>query len=816
MVVLSDPTAVKVYTVNGAATGSSSSLPDWLTRKRAVKGKGKRRAIREEVEGTIDLIQHFEFPEASNKVKTTRDGHHAIATGTYKPQIRVWDLDQLSLKFERHTDAENVDFVMLSNDWTKSIHLQCDRSVELHTQGGFHYRTRLPRFGRTLAYHFPSCDALFGASGPEVFRLNLDQGRFLNPLRLVGASDDGSGTGEDVLGVNCIDINPAHQLFAFGVDGNGTVEFWDPRSRSRVGLLRLPRERLLPLSASAVPALPGVDDGPGGKSLSTTAIASRADGLSYAIGTSSGHTLLYDIRAARPVAMKDQGYGLPVKNVLWVEGGAKMGMAGEGMVLSADRKVVKIWDRHEPETNFTSITPASDINDVHHVPGSGLLLLANEGIHMTSYFIPQLGPAPKWCSFLENLTEEMEDQTARTAYKDYKFVERSELASLGLDHLIGTPALKPYMHGYFIALPLYDAARVIANPYVHAEARERAIREKVEKMAETRIRAPKNAGAQVKVNKALAEKIKREEERERKREERKKKRKAEKEQEQEAVMDVDEVVVVEEADEAKESEDKTEEEKERPNLLNDPRFKALFENTEFEVDEDSREFALLNPSAAAHRQNGTSAKDKRRTRTAVESEESASERASSDEDKSESDEESEGDSSSEDSDTKGELWQDDIRARMAARNSSCTKARVPSKQRTPNVHLVPLRARADGSSSRAVGRDATFGQRRSTLGFKANTRQPDVRRVVDGGMELTFIPSSSRSYEEDEDEEITGGRGKKSKEAKRKGVETFGAGLQRGGEPEDAQKALSENERQGRTQRRKGMRSGSKNTFRKR
>ena len=121
MVALADPTAVKVYTVNGAASGSSSSLPDWLTRKRAVKGKGKRNAVREQVESTIELIQHFEFPEASNRVKTTRDGHHAIATGTYKPQIRVWDLDQLSLKFERHTDAENVDFVVSKSAWVRVL-----------------------------------------------------------------------------------------------------------------------------------------------------------------------------------------------------------------------------------------------------------------------------------------------------------------------------------------------------------------------------------------------------------------------------------------------------------------------------------------------------------------------------------------------------------------------------------------------------------------------------------------------------------------------------------------------------------------------
>ena len=133
MGVLPDPSAVKVYTVNGDASTSSSSLPDWLTQKRAAKGKGKR-VIREQVEGNIELIQHFDFPEASNKVRTTRDGHHAIATGTYKPQIRVWDLDQLSLKFERHTDAENVDFVVSESSFlcpTLALgERRCSRTVE--------------------------------------------------------------------------------------------------------------------------------------------------------------------------------------------------------------------------------------------------------------------------------------------------------------------------------------------------------------------------------------------------------------------------------------------------------------------------------------------------------------------------------------------------------------------------------------------------------------------------------------------------------------------------------------------------------------
>jgi ribosome biogenesis protein ENP2 len=139
---------------------------------------------------------------------------------------------------------------------------------------------------------------------------------------------------EEVEGVNVIDINPVHHLLSFGLDGpsGGVVQFWDPRSRSRVGILRLPAAQITPLSSTST-------------ALSITALASKSDGLSFAVGTSTGYTLLYDIRSTRPFAIKDQGYGLPVKDVLWVEGGSKM--AGDGnLVITADSKVIKIWDRN--------------------------------------------------------------------------------------------------------------------------------------------------------------------------------------------------------------------------------------------------------------------------------------------------------------------------------------------------------------------------------------------------------------------------------------------------------------------------------------
>lgn len=52
-------------------------------------------------------------------------------------------------------------------------------------------------------------------------------------------------------------------------------------------------------------------------------------------------------------------------------------------------------------------------------------------------FIQSLGPAPRWCGFLDNLTEELEETITENVYDDYKFVTKNELEDLGLAQLIG-------------------------------------------------------------------------------------------------------------------------------------------------------------------------------------------------------------------------------------------------------------------------------------------------------------------------------------------------------------------------------------------
>ncbi|CAO3694428.1 unnamed protein product [Rhizopus stolonifer] len=94
---------VKVYTVSGGL--GSRAIPDWLARQ-------KKKALKKNFDyrTRIELIQDFEFPEASNRIKTTRDGKYVVATGTYKPQMRVFEFADMSMKFERHTDSETINF----------------------------------------------------------------------------------------------------------------------------------------------------------------------------------------------------------------------------------------------------------------------------------------------------------------------------------------------------------------------------------------------------------------------------------------------------------------------------------------------------------------------------------------------------------------------------------------------------------------------------------------------------------------------------------------------------------------------------------
>jgi len=175
----------------------------------------------------IELIQDLEFQGYSNHAKFSSDGRFLFATGGYPPQVKCFDLTELSMKFERHLDFEVVQFQvcskwpyasfllflspspspsipaslpspspaplkrtnttffppqLLADDYTKLVFLGTDRNIEFHAQYGNYHKTRIPRVGsssmpdslRSFILAFPSfLPPPSPSSGPSLLASSL-------------------------------------------------------------------------------------------------------------------------------------------------------------------------------------------------------------------------------------------------------------------------------------------------------------------------------------------------------------------------------------------------------------------------------------------------------------------------------------------------------------------------------------------------------------------------------------------------------------------------------------------------------------------
>lgn len=235
----------------------------------------------------------------------------------------------------------------------------------------------------------------------------MERGQFLQPYET------------DASCLNACEVNPEHNLLVVGTK-EGTVEAWDPRTKQRCATLDVAIK------------LPGVKEFP-----SVTSLKYR-NGLHMGVGTASGHVLLYDIRARQPLLVKNHLNNLPIKRLAF--------NPTQNAVYSLDEATLKLWDEQTGK-QIAYVESTTSFNDFCTIPDTGMFFLAQEDVKMLTYYVPAMGPAPRWCSFLDNLTEEIESEVVENVFDDYQFITQKELAELGLEHLIGTNLLKGYMHG---------------------------------------------------------------------------------------------------------------------------------------------------------------------------------------------------------------------------------------------------------------------------------------------------------------------------------------------------------------------------------
>ncbi len=303
------------------------------------------------------------MPVSSTKIRQSPDGRYLLVGGTYSPRVRCYELNEMSMKFERYLDSEVVDLCVLGEDYGKLGILGSDRTVMFHAPYGNHEKVRLPTFGRAMAYEKSTCDLMVVSSGKrpsssssygnggngvpmgEVYRFNLDEGRFSVPYSFasaLGGKGGGRNKANDELldgartmqvGGSCISISPTHSLTAIGAE-DGTVRFWDNRvpiggggggrnggGGGNVGDVSL--TPFLNLDVMSATVGRGFHDSTSSSSSfpgDVTSLCFDDAGMRMCAGTRGGNVALYDMRSSRPLFVKEHQYGLPIHTVQFHSG----------------------------------------------------------------------------------------------------------------------------------------------------------------------------------------------------------------------------------------------------------------------------------------------------------------------------------------------------------------------------------------------------------------------------------------------------------------------------------------------------------------
>lgn len=88
---------------------------------------------------------------------------------------------------------------------------------------GKHYKTRIPKPPRALCYNPFLCDLIIAGSDGEIYRISLDEGKFLNTLN------------SDSNDLRTLWFNKELNVVMSG-GGDGVVEVWDYREKNKIGM----------------------------------------------------------------------------------------------------------------------------------------------------------------------------------------------------------------------------------------------------------------------------------------------------------------------------------------------------------------------------------------------------------------------------------------------------------------------------------------------------------------------------------------------------------------------------------------------------
>ena len=216
---------IKAYDFSGGATNNPSTIiqnaPTSAMPSLSSRSKGQQEGL--------SIIHDFGFRISSSDLQISQNQDYIIAGGVYKPTLKIFDVNNLSLKHGRGIDSEIIKLRILSEDYKKVAMICADRNIEIHAQYGRHFKIRTPKRGRDLLWNAPSAELIVGGTSNEIWRLNLEEGRFMKSLDVgaIGALDEATTPG-----VNCVGYNQQLDLLFAGCD-DGKISVFDLRSKDK-------------------------------------------------------------------------------------------------------------------------------------------------------------------------------------------------------------------------------------------------------------------------------------------------------------------------------------------------------------------------------------------------------------------------------------------------------------------------------------------------------------------------------------------------------------------------------------------------------
>lgn len=284
----------------------------------------------------FEYLSGFEFPVACNDLCLSESKRRLLATGVYKPSVKLFDMKSSTMKFERHLVSDPLRVLSLEEDAEKFAILRNDKTIEFHTKSGLHEQVKVPAQPRDLLLNKVASELYVGGGYGEIYRFSLEQGRFLKSIPCRGA--------------NNISFSRSNGLLAAVAKNN--MSFFDSRSRNEVFSRECEGEVLCI----------GLDE----------------PGLKYAIGTEFGEILEYDLRSPKP--LRRMCLGGFVKRIVY----------HKNILASTSSSVSIIFE----DCTTSGITPGFAINTFD--TDGGVIFIGGESTSIKGYCSEKLGPLPSW------------------------------------------------------------------------------------------------------------------------------------------------------------------------------------------------------------------------------------------------------------------------------------------------------------------------------------------------------------------------------------------------------------------------------------